>query len=49
MPQITANGLTFAYDERGKGGPLLLVMGLGPQMIAWHETFMDQSSSSGSA
>ncbi|MDH4169001.1 MAG: alpha/beta fold hydrolase [Acidimicrobiia bacterium] len=42
MPQISANGLTFAYDERGEGEPLLLVMGLGTQMIAWREAFMDQ-------
>ena len=37
MPQLTANGLTLEYDERGEGQPLLLIMGLGAQMIAWHD------------
>lgn len=37
MPQITANGLTFEYDAHGPddGEVLLLIMGLGAQMIAW--------------
>lgn len=37
MPQIAANGLTFEYDAHGPedGEPLVLIMGLGAQMIAW--------------
>jgi len=36
-----ANGLELAYQEMGEpdGEPLLLVMGLGTQMIAWDEGF----------
>ena len=39
--RLTANGIEIAYDEFGDpdGEPLLLVMGLGMQMIAWDERF----------
>jgi len=37
MPHVDANGLRIEYDERGSGEPLLLVMGLGTQMIGWHD------------
>ena len=35
------NGITLCYETFGREGdpPLLLVMGLGMQMIAWHEDF----------
>lgn len=36
-----ANGLTIEYDEHGEGEPLLLIMGLGTQMIAWRPEFVD--------
>lgn len=37
----SVNDLELAYDERGpKSGPaILLIMGLGTQMIAWPESF----------
>jgi pimeloyl-ACP methyl ester carboxylesterase len=35
-----ANGLTLEYDEHGDGEPLLLVMGLGGQLIAWPLEFV---------
>jgi pimeloyl-ACP methyl ester carboxylesterase len=37
MPQVRANGLSFEYDTFGDPGaePVLLIMGLGSQMIAW--------------
>ncbi|MBA3801755.1 MAG: alpha/beta fold hydrolase [Acidimicrobiia bacterium] len=41
MPHVDANGLRIEYDERGSGEPLLLVMGLGSQMILWHDSFID--------
>jgi len=41
MPHVDANGLRIEYDERGSGEPLLLVMGLGSQMILWHDDFVD--------
>lgn len=41
VPRLKANGLEFEYDTFGDPGaaPLLLVMGLGAQMIAWEEDF----------
>jgi len=38
---VPANGIELAYQEMGdpEGEPLLLVMGLGTQMIAWDEGF----------
>src|ERR1700716_4115098 len=41
MPRIKANGLEFQYEEFGDPGdpPLLLVMGLGAQMIIWPDPF----------
>jgi pimeloyl-ACP methyl ester carboxylesterase len=41
MPQAEANGITLEYDIRGEGEPLLLVMGLGAQLIAWPDEFVD--------
>lgn len=39
VPRAKANGLQFEYDQFGDpmGAPLLLIMGLGAQMISWHE------------
>ncbi|MGI8926379.1 MAG: alpha/beta fold hydrolase [Tepidiformaceae bacterium] len=41
MPNVTANGIQIEYDTCGDPAapPLLLVMGLGAQMIAWDEGF----------
>jgi pimeloyl-ACP methyl ester carboxylesterase len=38
---VPANGITIAYETFGSPGdpPLLLVMGLATQMLAWHEEF----------
>ena len=43
MPQITANGLTLEYDERGNthDPTILLIMGLGAQMLLWPDPFCD--------
>jgi pimeloyl-ACP methyl ester carboxylesterase len=40
MPQLNANGLTFEYDVFGQSGnpAVLLIMGIGTQMIAWPES-----------
>lgn len=42
MPQIQANGITIDYDIQGADDapPLLLVMGLGQQGIAWPDSFV---------
>ncbi len=44
MAQISANGITLEYDTFGSdsGRPLLLVMGLGAQMIHWRDEFCRQ-------
>lgn len=37
MPEVTANGISIHYEEHGDpaGPPILLIMGLGAQMILW--------------
>jgi pimeloyl-ACP methyl ester carboxylesterase len=44
MPQARVNGVKIEYDTFGRGAdrPLLLVMGLGAQMIQWDEAFCRQ-------
>ena len=39
-----ANGLTIAYEEFGERADptLLLIMGIGSQMISWHEDFCEE-------
>ena len=46
MPRAQANGIELEYDVFGhpKDAPVLLVMGLGTQMIAWDESFCDSPS-----
>ncbi|MCB1686745.1 MAG: alpha/beta fold hydrolase, partial [Pseudomonadales bacterium] len=43
MSQITANGISLTYDTFGdrQAEPLLLVMGLGAQMIHWRSEFCE--------
>lgn len=40
MASVHANGITIEYEELGDGEPLLLVMGLGGQMIDWPDGFV---------
>ncbi len=41
--QIQANGIRLEVEEHGPstGEPLLLIMGLGMQLVAWHEEFVE--------
>ncbi len=41
MPQVTANGLQLEYETLGdpKAPPVLLIMGLGAQLIRWPDAF----------
>jgi pimeloyl-ACP methyl ester carboxylesterase len=43
MARVRANGIEIEYDSFGstKGRPLLLIMGLGGQMIMWDEGFCE--------
>ena len=40
--QISTNGITLEVEDHGspQGEPLLLIMGLGMQLVAWHEDFV---------
>ncbi len=44
MPVAPANGLSLAYDVHGPddGSPVVLVMGLATQMIAWPQQLVDR-------
>ena len=43
MPTLTANGIRIAFDTAGdpKSVPVLLVHGLGMQLTAWPDEFID--------
>ncbi len=43
MPDIQANGLTFHYESRGNENDpvILMIMGLGAQMVLWPEPLID--------
>ena len=51
MPDIQANGLSFHYDSRGpesEGTPvILMIMGLGVQMVLWPEALLDALAQQG--
>jgi pimeloyl-ACP methyl ester carboxylesterase len=49
MPNVRANGINLEYEEFGERGPppMLLVMGLGGQMVMWHERFCKQLAGRG--
>lgn len=42
--QISSNGIRLEVEDHGSptGEPLLLIMGLGMQLLAWHEGFVEQ-------
>ena len=41
--QISANGISLEVDDRGpaSGQPLVMIMGLGMQLVAWPEGLVD--------
>ena len=41
MPSVQANGITIEYELTGEGPPLLLIMGLGGQLIDWPDGFVE--------
>jgi pimeloyl-ACP methyl ester carboxylesterase len=49
MAQAQANGLSLEYDTFGRptADPLLLIMGLGAQMILWPEAFCEELAARG--
>lgn len=49
MPKTTTNGITIEYETFGArdGVPLILVMGLGAQMLFWDEAFCEMFAERG--
>ncbi len=49
MPNVRANGIDIEYEEFGEQGaaPLLLIMGLGAQMVMWTEQFCNELAGRG--
>src|SRR4030088_75094 len=49
MPRAKANGVELEYETFGdpSARPLLLIMGLGAQMISWHDDFCAQLANRG--
>ncbi len=49
MPKVEANGLTLEFDSFGSEGaePILLISGLGVQMIRWTRSFCGELASKG--
>jgi pimeloyl-ACP methyl ester carboxylesterase len=47
MASVQANGITIEYESVGSGEPLLLVMGLGGQLIDWPQGFPEQLAHQG--
>ncbi len=49
MPNVRVNGISLEYEEFGEkdSTPLLLIMGLGAQMVMWREAFCKQLASRG--
>jgi pimeloyl-ACP methyl ester carboxylesterase len=41
MPSVEANGISIEYEQEGSGDPLLLIMGLGGQLIDWPRGFVE--------
>ncbi len=47
MPFARANGIDVCYDEHGEGEPLVLIMGIGAQLVHWPDGFVDELSDRG--
>ena len=45
--QISAGGVAIEVDDVGRGEPLLLIMGLGMQMIGWDEELCERLAARG--
>ena len=49
MPTARANGIDIAYETFGKSGnrPLILIMGIGSQMVTWPTAFCEKLAAAG--
>ena len=41
MPRAATNGIEIEYEVLGEGEPLVLIMGIGAQLVLWPEGFCD--------
>ncbi len=41
MPQVSAKGIDLHYESIGRGEPMVLVMGIGAQLIYWPDGFCE--------
>ncbi|HTM20970.1 MAG TPA: alpha/beta hydrolase [Kofleriaceae bacterium] len=42
MPRVAANGIELEYEVLGTGEPMVLVMGLGAQLVQWPQGLVDE-------
>jgi pimeloyl-ACP methyl ester carboxylesterase len=47
MPSVGTNGLELEYETLGEGEPLILIMGIGAQLIYWQDEFCEQLAARG--
>jgi pimeloyl-ACP methyl ester carboxylesterase len=47
MAMVRVGALDFGYDTFGDGAPMLLIMGLGTQRIAWQDRFCERLAAHG--
>jgi proline iminopeptidase len=47
MAIAKSNGIEIAYEERGRGEPLVLVCGIGMQLVSWPESWLDKLAKRG--
>lgn len=47
MPRVATNGIALEYEEVGEGPPLVLIMGIGAQMILWPDDFVQELADAG--
>jgi pimeloyl-ACP methyl ester carboxylesterase len=47
MPTVQSNGIELTYEERGEGEPLVLICGIGMQLVSWPEPFLEKLAKRG--
>lgn len=47
MPTARANGLDLYYEQRGEGEPLVLISGIGMQLVEWPEQLLNKLAERG--
>lgn len=47
MPRVASNGLELHYEEQGEGPPLVLIMGIGAQLVLWPDDLVHRLADGG--